>query len=179
MKVECVKQSLGNFNGNLAEKCAKLYCQIWKEPPWCENFWKPEKVLSNLKEEVTKQSALCLMATLPSQEVIGFSWGYEVSGNDLVKISGQDQLSQALNGSNGAFYISELGVDAKKRQKGIGRQLTQKLLQHASDCGYGKIILRTDIRAVPARALYASLGFNELPAKDAVHQSRSYWLLQT
>ena len=178
MKVEYVKQNLDNLNENLARKCAQLYCQVWKEPPWCEDFWQAEDVLANLKVELAKPRALCWLATSARQEVIGFSWGYGVNRDDLTKISGNSQLAQSLNGTAELFYVDELGVNIKKRQHGVGKRLTRQLIDYAANCGYSKIILRTDIRAIPARTLYAHLGFKELTVQDSAHQTRNYWLLQ-
>jgi len=173
----------------LMEQCSELYCQIWKEPPWCEDFWVPEEVRQTLSKELELPGAVCVLAANeytqhPYTEydddkycVLGFTWGYSVSQEDLRRIAGHEGLDFVFENTPRAFYIDELGVDPGKRLKGVGRQLTTLLLDHARGQGHRRIVLRTDLRAVPARALYSHLGFTELDVKDAQHENRTYWLL--
>ena len=47
-----VRVSAGVISKDLLESWAKLYCEIWKEPPWNEDFWVPEKVAEDLTMEM-------------------------------------------------------------------------------------------------------------------------------
>jgi len=50
------------------------------------------------------------------------------------------------------------------RGQGIARTLAEKLVSEANVVGYRRILLDTLDFMVPARALYASLGFKEVSA---------------
>jgi putative acetyltransferase len=50
------------------------------------------------------------------------------------------------------------------RGQGIARRLAERLISEANALGYRRILLDTLGFMVPARALYASLGFKEIPA---------------
>jgi len=178
MLITYIRQDRNNFKNALGQKCAELYCRIWKEPPWCEDFWQPNDVLNTLKKELDKPAAACWLAITQTQEILGFTWGYGVNRYDLRKIAGNNQINYLFKDNKKVFYIDELGVDNKKRQKGLGKTLTIKLIDHAISHDYGKIALRTDIKAIPARIVYQRLGFKELDIKDANHPTRSYWLLR-
>lgn len=173
-----LKQTLCQFDECLAKSCAKLYCRIWKEPPWNEDFWKPEDVLINFRQDLAMPEASCWFSANNSDELLGFSWGYGIDNGDLNEIVGDNRLNYLFEHEPRLFYVSEVGVDADKRQKGIGKRLTQLLLSDASASGFRCALLRTDLRATPARTLYSHLGFQELPTLDSRHASRSYWLLQ-
>lgn len=173
-----LRQALHHFDESLAKSCAELYCRIWKEPPWDEDFWRPEDVMINLRQDLAMPKASCWFSTNDFNELLGFSWGYGITNEDLNRIVGDDRLEYLFERDSRLFYISELGVDADKRQKGVGKNLTQLLLHDASATGFRYAVLRTDLRAIPARTLYSHLGFQELPTLDSRHANRSYWLLQ-
>jgi len=65
---------------------AELYCEIWKEPPWNENFWTVERVMQDIQKELTRPNAVLFSAT-NDQGVVGFTWGYETTLSDLHRIS--------------------------------------------------------------------------------------------
>jgi ribosomal protein S18 acetylase RimI-like enzyme len=173
-----LRQTPHHFDKGLAKSCAELYCRIWKEPPWNEDFWRPEDVMINFRKDLAMPEASCWFSTNDSDGLLGFSWGYEVDSKGLNKVVGDDRLEYLFEHDSKLFYVSELGVDADKRQKGVGKRLTQLLLSDALAAGFRYTILRTDLRATPARTLYSHLGFQELPILDSRHASRSYWLLQ-
>lgn len=162
----------------LSQQCAELYCRIWKEPPWCEYFWTPDSVQEMMCQELCRPDALCVLAVKPEPlGIVGFTWGYNVDQEILATTAGSNQLDFVFEEARRVYYIDELGVDPGKRHKGVGRQLTTLLLDHARGQGHRRIVLRTDLRAVPARTLYSHLGFTELDVRDAQHENRTYWLL--
>jgi ribosomal protein S18 acetylase RimI-like enzyme len=186
----------------LLEKCVKLYCDIWKEPPRNEFFWSPREVLVDMWRQFQKPGAGSFFAISvtgePEElnyqerydfkrklakadglnvEIVGFSWGYLVSRGDLRDISGGDKLDHLFEIDQKIFYIDELGVGSSFRKRGIGELLTQKLIDYFRNQGANVITLRTERKAIAARALYQKLGFQELPIKDAKHQDRTYWKL--
>ena len=186
---------------SVLKKCARLYCQIWQEPPWNETFWEEERVLVDMQNELSRTNAAGFIAvyfralnhyeadypealgsgkaaTQKLLMVAGFSWGYAVSRPELNEIAGNEQLAFLFQNANDrVFYIDELGVAKEQRGRGIGRELTSRLLRDAQAQGMKLATLRTDEQALAARRLYSSLGFKELPARDERHPERTYWIL--
>jgi len=159
-------------------KCAELYCQIWKEPPWNEDFWRVERVIKNIKKQMKQPNAVGFLA-LHGDRVVGFTWGYEVSKEDLRKISGVEALDVLFEKRGRVFYIAELGVASLFRKRGIGEQLSRNLIAVVQNsCEIRRFTLRTDIKAVAARNLYIKLEFRNLSVRDAKHSKRTYWFLE-
>jgi len=169
-----IKKLIGEEN---CRKTAKLYCEIWKEPPWNEDFWKPKKVIRDLQEQMAKQNAIFLIATNETTEIIGFTWGYEINIAELSQISGVSvNVWKKEIRKKGLFYIDEFGVKGIYRGMGIGQRLVKELLKQISCFDINCIILRTDALAIPARTVYSKVGFKESVIHDAEHQDRTYWL---
>ena len=160
----------------ILKRVAVLYCEIWKEPPWLEYFWTIEGVDKDLKALLTTSGAEFFVAYLNS-EVIGFVGGYPMTRSAMRRICGNCSLDHLFKKEARAFYAAELGVSLEYRNSGIGRALASLMLQEARERGFRVVVLRTDRNAVAARVLYQSLGFRELPTRDARHHNRTYWVL--
>ncbi|EKE11613.1 MAG: GCN5-related N-acetyltransferase [uncultured bacterium] len=170
----------GQLEKIVIEKTAELYCQVWKEPPWNEDFWIASEVQKDMEREFTKKNANAVFALDErSGAVCGFSWGYEVSKKEMQAISNGHILDDFLDDRERYFYIDELGVDSRYRTKGIGRKISEWLIESARRNDFVKILLRTNEKALPARFLYAKLGFKELLARDAKFSERTYWILDS
>ncbi len=169
------KMSLGEITRPMLEDCARLYCEIWKEPPWNEDFWKEDEALRDIEEQ-SSQSGFEMVLAVEGNHVIGFSWGYLVSREDLRKISSSSGLDYLFEKSNDIFYIDELAVAKMARGRKIGQGLSREIIESFRLIG-GIAVLRTDESALPARNLYKSLGFEELPVRDGKYLSRTYWKL--
>lgn len=65
-----------------------------------------------------------------------------------------------------AFLINEVGVEIDFRNKGIGAELTNKLIEIARNKGCQGIWLATEVDNVEARALYRKLNARE--TKDII-----------
>ena len=76
------------------------------------------------------------------------------------------------------FYVAELGVASAHRGRKIGDHLTRRLIDSAKEKGIKAVLLRTNVKAERARALYAYIGFVDLCIEDEVHKDRTYWLLR-
>lgn len=181
--MDCNIRILSMVKREVSEKvlndCSKLYCNIWREPPWNEEFWKEEDVKADILRDCDKEAADCFVAVLgESAKVVGFTWGYMVSASHLNKISGSDFFTLSDGFANKTFYVDELGVDSQSRGHGIGRHLSEALLGQAGIYGAESLVLRTDEKALAARALYKKLGFNEIPVRDAKYPGRTYWHLK-
>ncbi len=169
-------QKLDVKKRKLLIKCAELYCEIWKERPWHEYFWTVKGVIEDIKKQLKRPNAVGFVA-LFGEEVIGFTWGYEVSKKNLREISGVKALD-ILFKKGRVFYIDELGTSSSFRRRGVGKQLSKTLIATIRSRGIRCFTLRTDVKAIAARNLYAKLGFRDLSIQDAEHSKRTYWLLE-
>jgi len=155
---------------------AELYCKIWEEPPWNEDFWTVEKVMEDMQKELRKPNAVLLSAAR-DEIVVGFTWGYETTIVDLHKIS---EISVSrwrdIIGNKRSSYIDELAVAKSSRGQGIGHKLTERLIASLSNAGVDYITLRTDTMAKSARSVYQQAGFLELDLIDTKYPNRTYWL---
>ncbi|MDQ1273346.1 MAG: hypothetical protein QG591_1976 [Planctomycetota bacterium] len=176
--MKIVKLCSGEISRSLMVKCAELYCDIWKESPWEEYFWTVPDVLRDMEGEFSKMFANSLFAVDETAEILGFTWGYAVSAEELQEICGSNELGYIFDGKERVFYIDELGVKACRRISGVGEALSRGLINWAVDCGLQRILLRTDEKAAAARKLYGKIGFQELTVKDEKHPERTYWVLE-
>ena len=163
----------------LIKKCAHLYCEIWREPPWREDFWVPGKVVEDIMSQMNKSDSKFFLAcspAFPDPEVVGFTWGYRVTVEEMREICASDQMDMLFSDGKAVFYIDELGVALSHRKKGLGKKLSGLLLDSLNPGKLHRITLRTDIAAIAARTLYTKIGFRELPAKDANYPDRTYWV---
>ncbi len=168
--------SLNQVSEDLLWKCAKLYCKIWKEPPWNEEFWKPEEVVHDIKQQLEKPCAEGFFSFHDST-LAGFTWGYSVSKPEINIISGNERLDSLFFNDNKVFYVDELGVALSFRRKGIGESLTRTLLGAIKKHSINLVALRTDKKANAARSLYQKIGFKDLLIEDEKYPDRTYWLL--
>lgn len=195
MPVTFLRLNWDPVSEEIRKKCARLYCQIWKEPPWNESFWEEAGVLADMQRELEKPCAEGFIAvylralyryeyencrTVSDETlmmVAGFTWGYPVSQEELREIAGNNALDPLFCEHSRVFYVDELGVNSEHRGRGIGKRLSHLLLKAAKTHGIKLAVLRTDDQAVAARRLYSSLGFSELTARDERYPERTYWVL--
>jgi ribosomal protein S18 acetylase RimI-like enzyme len=168
---------LASDDGEVAHAIATLYCEVWREPPWNEDFWTTEGVLKDIEREMQRSGARCFHATAKGS-VVGFTWGYQVTGEDLAVISGNPNLLRCLPEGSSCFYIDELAVQKESRKHGVGRRLTEALMRAAFEVGVTVLLLRTDEKAFAARMFYRDLGFKELSVRDSKYPGRTYWMKQ-
>lgn len=167
--------SLGQADEEAREQCAELYCQIWREPPWDEDFWNPSEVLQDMDKEMRKPGAEGFLAIVDGK-VVGFTWGYPVSCEELCEIGGS-ALGVLYKDCELVFYVDELGVHPEYRRRGLGSVVSEHLIKVARAKKARKVVLRTDQGAYAARALYSKLGFWDLGIRDREHPGRTYLVL--
>lgn len=159
----------------ILEKCAGLYRDIFREPPWNEENWTMETVLSDIREQAQRSGFCGWVAKTAEDEIIGFTWGYLVSREEMRGVAGNQKLDFLFDGHGKIFYVDELGVGSAYRGRGWGRKLSQDLLVGARAAGAKSVVLRTDRKATAARELYLRLGFQDLQIEDRTYADRTYW----
>lgn len=165
---------------SIISQCAELYCEVWKEEPWNEYFWTVEDVCRKIEADIGKAGSeffVSFETAGKNMSVTGFSWGFSLGYEQINKISERPEFLKHFSLSGNVFYIAELGVDIKFRRCGTGKILSKTLIKKVIDNGFDCIILRTDVKANEARALYIKLGFRELPVYDPEFTDRTYWIM--
>ncbi len=155
---------------------AHLYCEIWKESPWNEDFWRPEMVIEDFRRETSKPHAAGYLAMMGTT-VAGFTHGYSVSCDELRVITGNSKLDHLFQARERLFYVDELGVGKLYRGQGISMKLSHALIETVREQLLAGMVLRTDMHAHAARHVYQKLGFSELDVRDAHYPNRTYWFL--
>jgi ribosomal protein S18 acetylase RimI-like enzyme len=89
-------------------------------------------------------------------------------------ICGNSKLDFIFSGER-VFYVDELGVNRLYRNRGIGKSLTGELIRSAKEKGIKSAVLRTNIIAEPAIAVYGKMGFINLNVYDEKYPDRTYW----
>lgn len=167
------------LNNELLDSYANLYCEIWREPPWNELFWKPESVLVDLEQQIIKQDSCAFFSTNSSKDkIVGFTWGYAVNLQELTEMSSGANFEEFVSKDERIFYIDELGVEKNHRNLGVGKRLSLIMIDEIRARSFSKVVLRTNMIAIPARKLYCVLGFTELSVRDLKYTDRTYWLLK-
>ena len=172
-----VSVNLSSMPTDVLWKWAECYCQIWKEEPWNEYFWKPESVISDFRAEMSRPQSSGFIA-MQGKDVVGFTHGYSVCAEELSVIAGSELLNELFETDKRIFYIDELGVAMNHRGHGVSKLLTQALLNSVRKNELNTVVLRTDVKAEVARHVYEKLGFKEYAVHDTNYPDRTYWVLQ-
>jgi len=138
-----------------------LFIDVFSQPPYEEKF-SQEEVKDFFKDYLNSGK---IFICQNQNSIIGFSasipFSREPELSKLLESKGID--TQNIN------YFAELGVSQKFRQKGIGKRLTQSLLNSS---GNQSVILRTSENNIKAISLYQKIGFQKLPLIQEVTQMR-------
>src|SRR5712691_4337085 len=92
--------------------------------------------------------------------VIGMLVGNENYYGVAAMSQGQPVGSNFLLVSDEVGGVGPITVEVSRQGEGLGRQLMQDVLDHASETGIEKVRLLQDSFNMTSLALYASLGFN-------------------
>lgn len=161
----------------MLQQWARCYCDIWKDPPWNEDFWQPEEVVRDFQNLMLKPDATAFLA-VQNDVVAGFTLGYSVNREELQVIAGNNLMDHLFEKNNRIFYVGELGVATQYRGRRISFALTSSLMQAVRSSGLKSIVLRTHVKAHVARHVYEKIAFSELDVRDAKFPDRTYWLLE-
>jgi ribosomal protein S18 acetylase RimI-like enzyme len=172
-------------SGVLIEQMGSVAYRAFREPPWNDDLERPRLHLG-LGVDLMRRNAVAFIAKAKaSGKIAGYALGYEVlreseDHRDLTlrAISGTTALDYLFEGGNRIFYGDTLCVDPDARRRKIAYGLVAAQIQVLRGEGFAFRIGRTAMNATAMRGLFAKLGFEELPARDAVFPDRTYWLLR-
>lgn len=174
------KIQIKQFNiqdNDIIKKVAKLYCNIWKEAPWNEDFWKINDVSDTIKKKLLFDQAVFIAGTY-NDKIVAFCWGYLVCREELREITGHNKLDYLFAAADFLFYINEVGVQKEYRNRGIGKEITMKLIKICIEKNISRWCLRTHVLAQNAKKMYTSIGFEDLLVRDQKYPERTYWMLK-
>ncbi len=139
-----------------------LYIDVFSQPPYEEKF-STDEVKDFFKDYLSLGN---IFICRDKNTIIGFCASLPLSNEpELCKL-----LSSKGIDIKNTIYFAELGVSSNFRQKGIGKKLTQSLL---NSTGNQSAILRTSENNIKAISLYQKIGFQKLPVVQEVTQMRT------
>lgn len=159
---------------DLLHSATTHYCEVWKEPPWLED-WNRQEVFDFLNTIKERPGNVMILAETGGR-VVGISAGWSMSFDRLSELAKAAQWSRDLESAR-IFYVAELCTDPMIRGHGIGTRISSIMLQTARNTGHDRFALRTHVEAFPAHHVYAKLGFSQTGFFDAELPDREYWLL--
>jgi hypothetical protein len=169
-------------SGVLIGQIASLAYRAFREPPWNDDLERP-RLHFGLGVDLMRRNAVAFIAKA-SGKIAGYAVGYEVlreseDPRDLTlrAISGTSALDYLFEGGTRVFYADTVCVEPGARRRQIAYGLAAAVIPVLRREGFAYYIGRTAIGAIAMRFLFAKLGFEELPVRDAVFPERSYWLL--
>ena len=168
--------------GVLIEQMGSVAYRAFREPPWNDDLEKP-RLHFGLGVDLMRRNAVASIAKA-SGKIAGYAVGYEVLRESedhrdvtLRAISGTTALDYLFEGGTRVFYADTVCVDPGARRRQIAFGLAEAVIPVLRREGFTYYIGRTAIGAIAMRSLFAKLGFEELPVRDAVFPERTYWLL--
>jgi len=180
-----VEDLRADASGVLIEQIASLAYRSFRESPWNDDLARP-RLHFGLGVDLMRRNALAFIAKAKdSGTIVGYALGYEVlreSGDPrdltLGAISGTTDLDYLFEEDRRIFYADTVCVEPGARRRQIAYGLAAMLIPVVRDQGFTFHVARTASNATAIRALFAKLGFEELPVHDAVFADRTYWLLR-
>ncbi len=71
--------------------------------------------------------------------------------------------------------LTDITVSSSQRGKGLGKALVQHLISHCENTGVEKLWLEVRASNTPAKALYASLGFEQISTRKDYYATELGW----
>lgn len=148
----------------LRDRVAEVYAEVFAEPPYDEP---PERGHDWAHGALVRHSALPafqLVAAERGGRMLGFAYGVIGSEDSwfagYIRDHAPREVSERWLGGQGE--LAELAMRPDARGLGLGGTLHDVVIEHLADAGADRVILVTQLAAVPARALYASRTWQDL-----------------
>lgn len=166
-------KALAADNEDDVMELAEFYCEVWKEPPWNENFWQAEEVADKIRNDLRANNSLWLLAKI-NGEIIGFALGHEISSEKFFEMTRQTHCAEF--GGGRIFYHAELAIKKDFRLQGIGSELMRVLETFAVSSGCLFAVVRT--KSVGAMKILENLNFQKTTVEHPGDPERKYWIKQ-
>ncbi|HSX00604.1 MAG TPA: GNAT family N-acetyltransferase [Candidatus Saccharimonas sp.] len=129
------------------QQLVSCYRTVFAGPPWHED-WDPQRVAADLRAELARPGAHCLVAIdQPADEIVGFCWGYTVTPDEAAELLQLPNLVDTLQREFGSephlVYADDLGLLDSHRGRHAGAELYWRWLSHYVATGYTAVVLRT------------------------------------
>jgi ribosomal protein S18 acetylase RimI-like enzyme len=151
----------------------RLYNDVWQTPAQ-----EAREIGIRIRRHATYPGYRGLVAITPAGEVVGFAYGT----TDLPGQWWHDQIARLLGPSatahylTGSFAFAELAVSAAYRRQGLGQRLHDALL---AGLPHRRATLSTQLDNLPARSLYARLGWQTLLERMCFDSSPTEYVILT
>ncbi len=135
--------------------------------------------MKNMREQFERPGVIAL-APLGNNEVIGFTWMYEIFKDDLEENTRYSpELRFLFENQKRVFYLQEMGVIKEMRQRGVGEKLTRELLKRGKENGANVVVLSTNGEAKSMILLISKIGFQSSKiVRPPEELERTYWVLE-
>jgi ribosomal protein S18 acetylase RimI-like enzyme len=126
-----------------------------------ERVWGDRGFQPQIRRHATYPGFRGIAALTPSSEIAGYVYGTSTLpgqwwSDTIAPVIGREQAQRRLYGS---FCVTELGVRAEHRRRGLATHLMRTVL---ADLPHPRVTLSTECANRPARTLYERLGFGYL-----------------
>ncbi len=139
MEMDAQKLIIRNCNLNDINECAKLYAEVYQEPPYNE-IWDIKTASKYLKRFIEFDKNNCYIA-LQDNNIVGLLLGYTYPWRERIN-----------------YYIQEIFVQKDSRSKGIGKSLISYAI---SQLGKNISISLIANQNTDAAAFYEKLGLSK------------------
>ncbi len=123
-------------NPELIKTLTSCYQEVFRAPPWNEDWWTDQLVMDELKHHDNHWS-VSLVTVNDHGEVVGFCWGSVCQSDDLMRELGLSCSSI----SSTVLYLKDIGVLDKYRCRGLAKKMFKPLItQLANKSGAADLI---------------------------------------
>lgn len=140
------------FDRKSIEVCAKLYTDVFKQPPWNE-YWPWESVSLLIYKIINKKCFIGYVAEYENSAV-GYILGYPLNTVTL--------LSRI-------YYINEFFVDKKYQNLKIGTKLLSTLINNLRNKKITWVLLLTQ-KDTDAERFYKKMGFKSITSGVSIYK---------
>ena len=176
IKTKCMSfaEVMGDESVDL-EELDRMAEEIFVPPPF-NDIMRPGQRMLQYGKYLGKNYAQICLARLDGRKLVGYTWGYPVSEQDLQVISsGATELTRYSQGVETLWWIDTTGVLESFRNQGVARTLARKLIETVREFGFTYMISRTEVDSV--RRMCKELGFKQTGIFDRYHKERDYYVL--